>query len=219
MPIRFKPFDADSLDDLQQKMLATYFHRECYELAIALNRGLDWGMVMLQHTGKKGTTVRHAGVRHPDGGFFDARGRVAEDLFMMTFESVKLIDCPFEDILKQQGRPVLEYAIHCAGQHAMRLWPQLPWSNSTSIGQMIEFLDDLERLCRQHGFWIADANLAATNDEEVGYELAVSTDGEYAVNKVTAAEVDLGRSADSSDALAALFLPQPVEECLVDQCC
>lgn len=193
------PLDDETKQFLHGLMLRTYLNGCCYELALALARALDWPIVGLQQIGNDGMPmIRHAAVRHPEGGFFDARGRVSDQTFLTTFGPGIVQEFEIETRLTQATRPVLEHHIHTAGKLAMSCWPELPWIKDTYIRSVVAFLDDLERLSRQHGLWLrasipVEAPIIASGDGgEVGYALTTIGNGEYSVDRMLRWQADVG---------------------------
>jgi hypothetical protein len=194
MPTQLRPLDADTLEFLQRLMTQTYLDGRCYELAIALHRGLGWSLVGLQQRtqedGVETTCIRHAGVMSPDRWFFDARGRVAnEDVDTPFGSNLEYVDFELESDLRSHTRPIEELFISQAGKLAMSLWPALPWKKDTYIQSVVTFLNDIEQVCRRHGFWLIAPCGAATwpmivpaEEADADYELIPNGVGSYVAN-------------------------------------
>lgn len=157
---------------------AIFFDGECYAFAIALHQGLGWPIVGLV----LGKVIRHAGVQSPDGTLRDVRGSLTEEEFGNYFSSP-----PFDiqelrvDELRAV-RPIHDRTIEKARQWAEVLWPDLPWLHSHT-SKVLAFADELEALCRKHGFWIRSPVPASppilydAYGEEGGFELHNTIDG------------------------------------------
>ena len=162
-----------------------FLEGECYAFAMALNQGLGWPMVGLM----KGNVIWHAGVRSPDGRIHDVRGLLMEEEFGTYFG---LPASAIREITSDElyaTRPVHEFTIKRARNLAEVLWPDLPWIES-SAARVTAFADELEALCRKHGFWIcagvpADPpRLFPSFGEEGGYEVSPTIDGlAYTINR------------------------------------
>jgi hypothetical protein len=171
---------------LQGLVEGAYLDGQCYELAAALRRGLGWPMVALM----VGDLVRHAVVRHPDGGFWDARGRVGEEAlgapFGLTPGGFALREVEEADL--RAVRSVPPDAVTSAARLAMALWPdlpwrELPWREPTWRDRVVAFAEELEELSRRHGVWLRSAvpaappMLARGEGDESGYRLVQTADG------------------------------------------
>lgn len=120
-----------------------------YELAIALNQHTDWPMVKLVIDG----TIRHVGVRRPDGLVQDARGTVDEQTFVQPF-----LDTAREHIICPITRGEI-VALHDVRLSLVRqffnliplLWPDLPCSQDHMMQKVAAFAEDLRELSLRHG--------------------------------------------------------------------
>lgn len=170
-----KKEDRESLHDM---CLSIFLDGECYAFAMALSQGLGWPMVGLMQD----EIVLHACVRSPDGRLHDVRGFVSEKEFAKPFRKppYELREITESDL--RAIRPVHVRAIAYTRRMAETIWPDLPWINS-SAAKAIAFADELETLCRKHGFWITGGvpanppRLFVTGDDEGGYELRPTLDG------------------------------------------
>ncbi|MFA6430323.1 MAG: hypothetical protein WC229_02430 [Candidatus Paceibacterota bacterium] len=158
----------------------------CYELAIALHRGLGWPLVGLLDKSSVNQKWRHAAVKTPESGLWDARGLITEKEFGKPFPE---IDSPYvimdisEDDLRSI-RPVREIAIEIIAKIAEALWPELPWINGQQK-RYKEFADALEALSRKYDLWIGGpvpgcppALFDGRGDNlEKGYALEQTADG------------------------------------------
>ncbi len=179
--------DPDIEEFLKGLLRQTYLDGQCYELAIALNRGLDWELVGLlqEHV------VRHAAVRHPEGGYFDARGHVTEDEFIKPFGNGTITTFNLQDDLRRLTRPIPEHSIMMAGKLVMSAFPYLPWKHESYISAIREFVEDLEKLSRKHGFWLIGQlpassswpRIVVAHDDEEGYEIEPIGNGDYVINR------------------------------------
>lgn len=127
----------------------------CYEIAIALHRGLGWPLVGLLDKSSANQKWRHAAVRTPEGDLWDARGLITEKEFGKPFPEIELpyviMDTSEDDL--RSIRPVHEAAIEMIAKVAEALWPELPWINGQQK-RYKEFADELEALSRKYGLWI-----------------------------------------------------------------
>lgn len=182
--------DEESIKSLKSLIESTYLDGQCYELAVALHRGLDWPIVGILED----TVVRHALVRMPSGHLWDARGEVTgarigepfglrEPLFQ-TF--------PNEPRFLNAVRPVHELAIERARRLAENLWPdELPWINSRKK-RALRFATAFEELCREYGCYVrapypGGRPLLVEHDsgDTVSYALQITDDGmTYAIDRV-----------------------------------
>lgn len=187
--MKIKPPDEALVDFFR----GIYLDGQCYELAVALWRGLGWDLIGLIQKEGDVTIVRHAAVRHPDGGFMDARGRVTEQEFASPFGSGLIVDFALQDDLRAMTtRPIVEQAINKAGMMAMSVWPELPWKDGTFIRHVEAFVADLELLCEKHGFWIVSQTTSQSSwpkivigeGDELGYDTVTVGKGVYVFNRV-----------------------------------
>lgn len=169
------PSDHRMLHDLCRGI---FLEGECYAFAIALHQGLGWPMVGLMRDG----VIWHAGVRNPYGRIHDARGSLTEEGFCEYFDGspsdIRGID--IQELYAQ--RPVSELSIRRARRSAELLWPDLPWRDMTAL-KVRAFAEELESVCRKHGFWIVGAlptalpRLFKGQGDEGGYEIRPTVDG------------------------------------------
>jgi len=186
-----RPLDPETKEFLEDLVRGTYLDGACYELACALYRGLQWKLIGLIQEMDGEIVVRHAAVRHPDGGFFDARGHVTEEEFLSPFGPGEIRDFALQDDLRKLTRPIQEHAISMAGKLAMSLWPELPWTKHTYVNSLVAFVGDLEKLCRRHGFWLyapvpnpaSWPQISVEDGGESGYEILPTGNGVYAINR------------------------------------
>ncbi len=186
-----KSLDPETKEFLENLIRGTYLDGACYELACALYRGLDWKLVGLIQKMDGGVVVRHAAVRYPNGGFFDARGRVTEDEFIRPFGPGEIREFPLQDDLRKLTRPIMEHSISMAGKLAMSLWPELPWNKNTYVNSLLAFVNDLEKVCRRHGFWLyapvpnpaSWPQISIGDGDEAGYVVLPTGNGSYAINR------------------------------------
>ena len=171
--------DSGAKEFLGSLIRGCYLDGQCYELAIALHRGLGWPIVAVM----KGAQIWHAVVRSPDGSFWDARGKVelAELGRPFALDNPELKDVEESDLLAV--RTVDEHAIKWANRRAQSLWPELQWADSFQLRALC-FAEALEKVCRHHGIWIRSpiegirSLLAAHEpDDDPHYELCLTDDG------------------------------------------
>ncbi len=133
----------------QRRQLIPCLDGPCYEVALALHRNTGWPMVGLIFE----NTIRHAGVRRPDGLIQDVRGAIDEQTFVQPF-----LDTAIEHII----RPVTErdiLAIRDVSLSMIRhlshtipfLWPDLPYPEDHPMRKAIAFADELRELSLRHG--------------------------------------------------------------------
>lgn len=150
----YKPLDEKSIKMLKKMAKAVYLDGECYAFAIALSRGLGWPMVALVQAPLG--TLRHAAAYGPDHRLYDARGSFTQDDpafgepfgFVAPYAPRHVTEANLRAV-----RPVNERSVARAGEFAEAIWPDLPWLSSRKRRAM-DFLLELEGLCRKHQFWI-----------------------------------------------------------------
>jgi hypothetical protein len=210
MSVIIKPLGDDVRDFLDKLIAGNYLDGHCYELAIALHRALGWPLIGLIQSLYGQSVIRHAAVRHPDSGFFDGRGWISDDQFTDPFGHGSIVTFHLESELKHRTRPILENHITMAGKLAMSRWPELPWLGDTHFRKIVSFLDDLEILCRRHGFWLHDwPSIAPDGGDEMGYALVTTGNGSYTANRLLKVDRDMEKYADR---LRRLQLPDQVIE-------
>lgn len=169
-----------------QGITAAFLEGECYAFAIALHRDLGWPMVGLMEKG----TVWHAAVRDPEGNLWDARGRVSKEEFGGPFGFGPLFN--LKTITEKDLfdiRPVTDISICRASKTAQTLWPDLPWKPHTLRCRVLSFAEELEAVSRKHGFWIRSMFqgyrpvIAEGDGDESGYQLEMTLDGGYAIDR------------------------------------
>ena len=165
-----------------------YFEGECYAFAIALRQGLGWPIVGLMHKG----VVRHAVVRKPeDGTLFDARGPITEiEELGRPFQvpqPYELRELKEDDLLAI--RPVHERSIARARDIAEKIWPDLPW-NDSSLARARQFAQELEALSRKYDIWLrapvpaTPPILVVAEGDEGGYTLSPSLNALYTIDRI-----------------------------------
>ena len=179
-----KELDTESRETLHDIYKGIFLHGECYAFAIALSRGTGWPMVGLLH----GDALCHVGVRQPDGMLHDIRGAVSEEEFGEPFDTSSSVLVPVTEDMLHAITPVGEMIIMTASRTAQALWPDLPWKENTLVVRVQTFAAALEKLCREHGFWIRGATpgnspmIAVSGDDEGGYVLE-PTGFTYTINR------------------------------------
>lgn len=131
--------------------MAASIYGDCYDLALALRRDLDCELIGVTD----GKTIVHAGVLLPDGKIYDGRGGITAEEFLRPFkaEGRQIITGVAEEILIASGK-VNEYKIQFFLCRAKILWPNLPWKTKTRSAEILDFLKELEELCKKHKIWI-----------------------------------------------------------------
>jgi len=185
MSIRFLTLNHHD-QEIIRGIIAGFLKGECYAFVIALHRDLGWPMIGLM----KKEEVRHAAVQDPEGNFWDARGQVSENEFGEPFGLRPPYDLRVvteADLLAIH--PVFAMSIQRASKTAQSLWPELPWKPDALKCRVQTFAEELEVLSRKHGFWIRSfcptrpAIIAEGDGEEKGYELGLTLDGNYTINR------------------------------------
>jgi hypothetical protein len=196
MPTIFHTHDEDSGDHelLHHAFLSHYLEGECYAFAIALHQGLGWpvcGIIV-------DTTIRHAGVRAPDGRIHDIRGLLTEAEFATHFT---LREVSMEELYAT--RPIDDHSIAHARRLAETLWPELPWISSY-VMRVQAFADELEALSRAHGLWIrgdvpaSPPLLYTSSGEEGGYRVRPIVDGSsYTITRYFPSEIAREEATDA----------------------
>ena len=168
-------------------MLKCTIHGQCYYFALALHRGLEWTLVGLM----EGETVVHAGVRSPEGKFWDGRGEISVDEFVRPFtrDDSWVISEVTEVMLVR--KIVQEHLVEYFQKKAQGVWPELPWKTTSCQEQISSFADELEALSRKHGLWIYGSiptmlpMVAEGYGDEAGYEITMQANGDsYTINRV-----------------------------------
>lgn len=174
-----QPNKIELLSAEDRQFLMPRLDGPCYELAIALSRYTGWPMIGLILPDR----IRHAGVQHPDGRFFDARGFVDEATFIQPFispgqaytiEEITQIDLFEEKVSLTKARTFSKLLPH--------LWPDLPRTEDHFMSKAIAFLEDLRALSMLHGICLKTAvpteriHLALVKGDEQ-YVLAPTSDG------------------------------------------
>lgn len=133
-----------------QGMSGMFLHGECYAFAIALHMGLGWDIVgLIDPDG----IIDHAVVAVPESDeVWDIRGRISRAVAMQPFKAVSARVVSIDELYETRGR-IDDPLIRRARLTAETLWPELPWKDSQVAGAAA-FVDELEELCRRHGYWL-----------------------------------------------------------------
>jgi hypothetical protein len=181
MPILSVPLSPQEREYLQDLSLSMHLDGHCYEFAVALSQLTGWPIVALRTPEHN---VRHAAVRDPEGNLYDARGKVDAGAFGKPFNvsgALDLREVTLEDLCAV--RPVFDRGIARATQIAETLFPELVRIPSERAQRTRAFMEELEALSRKHKIWIrapyptTKPCLAQGEDDEAGYLLTPSTDG------------------------------------------
>ncbi len=174
-----KEHDADQWDWLADHADSIYLDGECYAFALALHRGLGWPLVGIM----QGDVVRHALVQESKETLRDVRGSVSHEEAGIPFGISAPVFKRIEEADLFNIRPISDASIEMARKYGQTLWPELAWKERLS-DKAVEFVNDLEALCRKHGMWIwgqihAQMPLISPLDEEIfqGYKLAPTIHG------------------------------------------
>lgn len=150
MTTTVRPLERALRNDLYAFCRGACLDGECYALATALHEGLGWQLIGLMD----GKEIRHALVRSPQLKFFDARGFIPVSELALPFgrklEIRELSLIPLRPGETEEDRKRL---VRTARKLTELLWPDLPWIESEAA-RAKAFVDELEELCRKHGFWI-----------------------------------------------------------------
>jgi hypothetical protein len=149
--IEIKKLGEEDAESVSHMIEGIYLEGNCYEFALGVHQDTGFPLAGLVNNG----TVWHAGVRHSDGRFFDARGFVEESDIEVPFRK----QGPFEirEITIQEmqaSRQISEEGALHASQMVQVVYPDFPWNECSLISKTRAFLDELEELCRLHGFMI-----------------------------------------------------------------
>jgi len=134
-----------------ENSMAVSIYGNCYDLALALHRDIDCKLIGVTD----GETIVHAGVLLPDGKIYDGRGEITAEEFLRPFkaENRRVVAGVTEEALIASGK-VSEYKIEFYLCRARILWPDLPWKTKTKSAEILDFLEELEELCKRHKVWI-----------------------------------------------------------------
>lgn len=183
MTTHLLPMPGEDLDTLRSIAQSMYLDGECYAFAIAVSRGTRLPIVGLM----EGSVPRHALVYWKDKNkFVDVRGLhgIHEPALGQPFGhrpgSYDLQEIPEAKLYAQ--RQIDDSSIAYAQKYADILLPMLPWKQGRAL-RAKAFCDELEDLCRRHGFWIrspvpaAKPILCEGHGDEDGYSIKPTSDG------------------------------------------
>ena len=170
-----KPTDFTT-QTLFHHLLLPYMDEKNLEFSVALNRGLKWELIAIEHDEE----IKRAGVRHPEGGIFTAKGHQTEDEFLHGFEDGIIISFDLEAKLNLRTRCIVERDVSSAGMLAQCAFPSLPWNKETYIWLVKSFMDDLEKLSKHYGLWLEN-NIIKNDDHDGTYGLYITGNGEYRI--------------------------------------
>lgn len=119
--------------------------------ATALYDGLKWPILALMD----GETVKHAGVRGPDGMFYDVRGPVSGRRLGKVFGCMppyNLQGLSAGDLFQRTGLNYgkFEQDVHQARRIAEILWPEWPWDKFGPTERGKAFAAEYQALCRKY---------------------------------------------------------------------
>jgi hypothetical protein len=183
MTVVVNSLSEDERTELRHSFGSIYIDGECYAFALALNRGLNWPLIGLISE----NTVRHAGVRAPNGQILDVRGFQDEERFAWHYTLPPYVIEFIDEAQLRAIRPIDETIIRRARNLAETLFPDLPWLTSTAE-RLRAFAKELEILSRKHGVWIygntpSTHPLLSLDDDNVHYELSQFTIGKFTLNR------------------------------------
>lgn len=188
MTIRYIPPKEESQQFFLDTMAAT-IHGNCYPVAIALHRGLNWPLIGLTN----GEDIIHAGVRAPSGMPWDGRGEITEEEFRKPFST--LLSFTIQDIsendLFNKSSPPIESWVELMLRRAQLAWPSLPWKIPTPQNRVMAFANELEELSRKHGFWVCGMTptslpvlFECQNSEASDYKVELTVEGNaFTINR------------------------------------
>ena len=174
---------------LLEAMAATIYGN-CYPVAIALHRGLEWPLIGLTN----GEDIVHAGVRAPNGMPWDGRGELTEQEFekpFLNFSSFMIQSISEKDLFIRSS-PAIEYWVELMLRRAQLAWPDLPWKIRTPQDRVMAFANELEELSRKYGLWICGMTptslpvvFECQNNEAARYEVKLTAEGNaFTVNRI-----------------------------------
>ena len=138
--------------------LSNYLHGGCFIFALAMHRSFGLPLVCIDD----GKRIIHAAVQVDENTYRDARGDTATHEFVVVFNAhhdkirptseAELKAISFEANKEELSDKLVENCI----RKAESVWPEWPWRNS-NLEKLRNFTNELEALCRKHGFWIQEA--------------------------------------------------------------
>ena len=173
----------DTWNTVHDQAIGMYLDRECYAFARALHEGLGWPLFALMH----GETIRHAVAQEPGTGLFrDVCGATTAEELCKTFgiplpPVIREIS-DHELLREKEPEEHIFFRIGQARKTAEVLFPELPWRESQEQ-RMTAFVDALEKLSRNHGFWIrpmvpgSPTMISDRTGREDGYVISSTHDG------------------------------------------
>lgn len=188
MTIQYVHPDMETERFLLEAVAAT-IHGNCYPIAIALHRGLDWPLIGLTD----GKDIIHVGVRAPSGLLWDGRGELTEEEFRRPFSA--LSSFTIQDIsecdLFDKSYPAAECWIEVMLKRAQLAWPSLPWKVPTPQNRVMAFASELEALSRKHGIWVCGMTpmslpilCECPTNEAAGYKVELTAEGNaFTINR------------------------------------
>ena len=148
---------------------------------VAVGRRTGWPAVSLRDG--VGRLV-HCGLRRPDGGLFDSRGRLTEEQFHEGWYG-QLTDDTVEAI--QDQYPSSDEQLRVAAAHAHMLFPDLPGVLEQEA-QFDAFTSELAELCRQHGIFLRSDGphgiIAYPGYGNERFEAQMSIDGGVRIHRI-----------------------------------
>lgn len=174
---------------LFEAMAATILSN-CYPVAIALHRGLEWPLIGITD----GEDIVHAGVRAPNGMLWDGRGEITEQEFEKPFlklSSFFTIQSISENDLFIKSSPAIECWVEVMLKRAQLAWPDLPWKIRTPQDQVMAFANELEELSKKYGLWVCGMTptslpvvFECQDNEAARYEVELTAEGNaFTINR------------------------------------
>lgn len=182
-----KPVDRYEIEHTASLLRGSFQRGRCMAFAVVVGRRTGWTAVSLRDSAGR---LVHCGLRHPDGGFFDSRGRLTEDQFLEGWHG-DLVDDTVDAIQNQY--PTSNEQLRVAAAHAHMLFPDLPGVFDEEK-KLDAFASELGDLCRRHGIFLRSdgphgivAYPAYGNEQ---FEAQLSVDGGFRVHRVLGPDID-----------------------------
>lgn len=175
LPVKILPFPEED-----KSILIPALDGPCYEYAVALTSNTQWPLVGLILDG----TIRHAGVRRPDGLIHDARGAIDDDTFASASvgQDQSFEIRPITETELVATRPIDRGLVRHFCAAIPCTWPELPLPDNHPLKRMAAFAEALRRISMEHGICIREAyptapvHLAIVEGDE-RYVLTPTIDG------------------------------------------
>ncbi len=151
--IKFDKLSESDIKSARDLLEMGFLQGSCYVLAIAMHQATGYRLVGLMD----GEEIHHAGVRDPEGRFFDARGFVEEDRIRELFMHAGPLPERNIEVGNLAAHPrVNAHTVERAAALAQVAYPELPWKEGTQKARIESFMTELEALCRRYNIWIRE---------------------------------------------------------------